>query len=139
MQILSTMTVREAAVLWEDPRSILLKWWAESFDLELHEFRYGHIVTYEQERLRGNVGYPVVWAEVCALRALLKHIGLGPEIESHHMTPLERVKLTEEERNRLSPRVRAYIECLEQEVHSLNAANERTKSTLRKINWGRRR
>jgi hypothetical protein len=139
MQILSTMTVREAAVLWEDPRSILLKWWAESFDLALHEFRYRHIVAYEQERLTENVGYPLVWNEVCALHALLKHVGLGPEIESHYMTPLERVKLTEEERDRLSPRVRAYIECLEQEVDSLNAANERTKSTLRKINWGGRR
>jgi hypothetical protein len=55
------------------------------------------------------------------------------------MSPLDRVKLTEEERNDLPPRARAYIEYLEQEVYSLNAANERTKSTLRKINWGRKR
>ena len=40
------------------------------------------------------------------------------KIESRYETPLDSVKLTEEERSALSPRVRAYIEHLEQEVYS---------------------
>jgi hypothetical protein len=138
MKILGTMTVQEAAPLWDDPRNIHLKRWAEMFEIPLEAFRYTHVLAYEKERLT-EVGYPVVWPEVAALRALLKDVGLGEEIESHYMTPLDRVKLTEEEMSGLSPRARAYIEYLEQEVYSLNAANERTKSTLRKINWGRKR
>lgn len=138
-QILKTMTVREAAPLWDDPRSVHLKRWGETFNVPLDEFHYGHIVTYEKERLTEQVSYQVVWTEVKALRALLQHLGLGQQIESQYTTPLERVKLTEEEMNGLSPRARAYIEYLEQEVHSLNAANERAKRTLRKINWGRSR
>ncbi len=138
-QILKTMTVRQAAAIWEDERSVHLKRWGETFEVPLDEFHYGHIVTYEQDRLGEKVSYPVVWTEVCALRALLKHVGLGQEIESHYMTPLDRVKLTEEERSGLSHRARAYIEYLEQEVYNLNATNERTKNTLQKINWGRKR
>ena len=82
-QILKTMTVREAAPLWDDPRSIHLKRWGETFEVPLDEFHHGHIVMYEQDRLREKVSYPVVWTEVCAFRALLKHVGLGEEIESH--------------------------------------------------------
>jgi Trp operon repressor len=75
----------------------------------------------------------VVWTEVCALRALLKHVGLGAEIETDYMTPLDRVKLTEEERSDLPARARAYIEYLEQEVYSLNTAN--ALGTERSTEW----
>ena len=78
-EIARTMTVQEAASLWDDPRSIHLKRWGETFKVLLGEFHYGHIVTYEQERLAEKVTYAVVWSEVCALRALLKHAGLGEE------------------------------------------------------------
>lgn len=139
MKIFGTMTVQEAVPLWDDPRSVHLKRWGETFGIRLDEFHYGHISTYEQERLAEKISYRVVWTEVCALRALLQHAGLGEEIESHYTTPLQRAKLPEEEMNGLPPRARAYIEYLEQEVYSLNSANERTKSTLRKINWGRKR
>jgi hypothetical protein len=137
-EILKTMTVREAAPLWDDPRSALLQAWSEGFDVPLKEFCCGHILTYERERL-AQVPYAEIWPEVSALRALLRHVGVGEEIESHYLTPLDKVKLTEEEMNGLPPRARAYIGYLEEEVHSLSAANERTKSTLRKINWGRKR
>jgi hypothetical protein len=138
-QIIKTMTVKQAAPLWDHPRNVHLKRWSETFEVPLAEFHYGHIATYEQERLAEKISYREVWTEICALRALLQHVGLGEEIESHYMTPLEKLKLTEEERNGLSPRIRAYIEYLEREVSSLDATNERTKSTLRKVNWGRRR
>jgi hypothetical protein len=111
---------------------------AETFAVRLDEFHYGHIVTYEQERLAEKVGYPVVWAEVCALRALLKHSCLGEEIESHYTTPLEKVKLTAEEIKGLSPRAQAYIEYLEREISLMNVENDKMKGTLRKINWGRK-
>jgi hypothetical protein len=138
-QIRRTITVQEAAPLWDDPRSVHLKRWGETFDVPLDEFLYGHIATYERERLAENVSYPVVWAEVKALRALLQHVGLGEEIESHYTTPFERVKLTAEERAGLTPRVRAYIEYLEGEISQLSHESDKIKGTLRKINWGRKR
>jgi hypothetical protein len=139
MMILKNMTVQEAVPLWDDPRSVHLKRWGETFTIRLDEFHYGHIATYEQERLAENVSYPMVWTEVKALRALLQHVGLGEEIESHYMTPLDRVRLTAEELEGLTPRARAYIKYLEQEVSGLNASAEKMKGTLRKVNWGRRR
>jgi hypothetical protein len=138
-QIQKTMTIQQAVPLWDDPRSVHLKSWAEKFEVPLDEFHYGHIVTYEQERLAEKVSYPMVSTEVSALRALLKHVGLGAEIESHYLTPLSKVKLTEEEVRGLSLRARAYIEYLEREVSGLSASEAKMKGTLRKINWGRRR
>jgi hypothetical protein len=139
MTILGTMTVQEAAPLWDDPRSVHLKRWAETFDVRLYEFHSGHIATYEKERLSEKVSYAVVCTEVYALRALLEHVGLGEEIESRYTTPLEKVKLTADEIQGLPPRARAYIEYLEQEVSGLSASEEKMKGTLRKINWGRKR
>jgi hypothetical protein len=138
-EILKTMTVQQAAPLWDDARSVRLQRWAESFEVPLHEFHYGHIATYEEERLGEKVSYPVVWAEIGALRALLRHVGLGEEIESHYTTPLERVKLTEEELSGLSPRARAYIEYLEGKISNLSRESDKMKGTLQKINWGRKR
>jgi LPS O-antigen subunit length determinant protein (WzzB/FepE family) len=139
MKILGTMTVQEAAPLWDDPRSVHLKRWGETFEVPLEEFRYVHIETYEKERLAEKVSYAMVWTEVKALRALLQHAGLGEDIESHYMTAFDRVTLTAEEREGLTPRVRAYIQYLEQEVSGLAASAEKMKGTLRKINWGRKR
>jgi hypothetical protein len=138
-QILKTMTVLEAAPLWKDPRSVHLKRWGETFAIRLDEFHSGHVAAYEQERLADKVSYPTVWTEVKALRALLQHVGLGEEIESHYRTPLEKVKLTPEELEGLTSRARAYIEYLEREISMLGAEGDKMKGTLRKINWGRRR
>ena len=82
--ILTSMTVQQAAAMWEDDRAVLLKRWGETFGISLDEFHYGHIVTYERERLAEKVTFAVVWTEVKALRALLQHVGLGEEIESHY-------------------------------------------------------
>jgi hypothetical protein len=138
-QILKTMTVREAAPLWDDPSSVHLKRWGETFPIRLDEFDSGHITKYERERLGEKVSYPVIWTEVKALRALLQHVGLGEEIELHYTTPLDRVKLTAEERDGLTSRVRAYVEYLEGEISQLSHESDKMKGTLRKINWGRRR
>jgi hypothetical protein len=138
-EILKSMTVQQAALLWDDPRSVHLERWGEKFPIRLDEFHYSHIATYEQEGLGGKVTYSVVWTEVCAFRALLKHVGLGEAIESHYMTPQEKVKLTAEERADLAPRVRAYIEHLKGEISQLSHEGDKTKATLRKINWGRKR
>ncbi len=64
---------------------------------------------------------------------------MGEEIDSHFMTPLEKVKLSAEELTGLSPAAREYIEYLEQEVSGLSASMDKLKGTLRKINRGRRR
>jgi hypothetical protein len=138
-ELLKTMTLQEAAALWDDPRSVHLKRWGETSAIRLDEFHYGHIATYEQQHLREKVSYSVVWTEVCALRALLKHVGLGEEIESHYMTPLDRVRLTAEELKGLTPRTRAYIEYLEGEISKLSHESDKMKGTIRKINWGRKR
>jgi hypothetical protein len=138
-ELLKTMTVQEASGLWDDPRSVHLKRWGETFTIRLDEFHYGHIATYEQERLAENVSYPTVWTEVKALRALFQHVGLGEEIESYYMTPLDRVVLTAEELEGLTPRARAYIEYLEGEISQLSHKSGKMKGTLRKINWGRKR
>jgi hypothetical protein len=78
-QILKSMTVKEAAPLWDDLRRVHLQRWAETFDVPLEDFRLGHIETYEKER-RAEVSYAVMWTEVLALRALLKHVGSGEDI-----------------------------------------------------------
>jgi len=137
-QILKTMTVLEAAPLWDDPRAVHLRRWGETYGIALEEFHIDHILTYEKDR-QTEVNYAVMWTEVMALRALLKDAGVGEGIELHYMTPLDKVKLTAEELNGLSRRARAYVEYLEQEVSRLSALNERTKGTLRKSNSGRKR
>jgi hypothetical protein len=137
-KILKTMTVQEAAAAWNDPRSAQLAKWIAEFNMPLEDFRSGHIVSYEKKRL-GEVNYAVMWTEILALRALLKAAGVGEEIESLYTGALDKVKLTAEERKGLSPRVRAYVEYLEQEVSSVRASADRLKGTLRKINRDHKR
>jgi hypothetical protein len=50
-EILKTMTVGEAAALWDDPQGIHLQKWAQRFEISLEECHSGHIVTYEKEGL----------------------------------------------------------------------------------------
>jgi hypothetical protein len=137
-RILKTMTVKQAAPLWDDPRRVHLQRWAETFNVPLDEFCSGHIATYEKERL-AEVGYPIVWTEVKALRTLLKHAGVGQEIESHYRSPLEKVKLTPEEMQELPARARAYIEYLEKEISGLESEKHVMQNKIRKHNWGRSR
>jgi len=72
------MTVQEAAPLWDDPRSVDLKRWGETFAVRLDEFHYGHVAKYERERLSERASYPEVWTEVKALRALLQYVVSQP-------------------------------------------------------------
>jgi hypothetical protein len=133
------MTVGEAAPSWEDPRHVLLKRWGETFGVPLNEFHIGHILTYEEERLADGTTYKEMRSEVLALRALLQHVGLGQQIEAHYTSPHDAVRLTDEERSNLSSRVLAYIEYLERSLSSAESERDRAKTTLRKINWGRKR
>jgi hypothetical protein len=77
-EILKTMTIREAAAIWDDPQGIHLQKWAQRFEISLEECHSGHIVTYEKEGL-GEVNYGAVWTEILALRALLQAAGAGEE------------------------------------------------------------
>jgi hypothetical protein len=137
-QILKTMTIQEAAALWDDPLRVHLGKWERDFNQPLENLHSGHIATYEKERL-AEVGYPIVWTEVKALRTLLKHAGVGQEIESHYRSPLEKVKLTPEEMQELPARARAYIEYLEKEISGLESEKHVMQNKIRKHNWGRSR
>ena len=79
-EIIGTMTIHEAAALWSDSRCVQLKRWVETFGVPLQELHPGHVVTYQKDRGE-EVTASQVDAEVGALLALLKQIGLGDEIE----------------------------------------------------------
>lgn len=79
-EIIGTMTIKEAAANWEDPRRQHLKRWGETFGVPLQELHPGHVVTYQNDRGDETTAAQVD-AEVSALLALLKQIGLGGEIE----------------------------------------------------------
>jgi hypothetical protein len=113
-----------------------IKRWGETFGITLEEFHIGHIVTYENDRLR-EVNYATMWTEVSALRALLKHVGAGEEIEAYYLSPAGKMKLGADELGALASRPRAYIEYLEREVSSLKDSNDRMKGVIRRINRGR--
>jgi hypothetical protein len=49
-EIVGTMTIKEAASLWEDPRREHLKRWGETFGVPLQELHSGHVVTYQKDR-----------------------------------------------------------------------------------------
>jgi len=78
-------------------------------------------------------------AEIDALLALLKQIGLGEEIE-HRYQPLgEAGELTEADVNALPEPVRKYIDKLRREISQLQAGKSRMENQIRKTNWGRAR
>jgi hypothetical protein len=61
-KIVGTMTIREAAAHWSDPRKGHLKRWAETFGVSLQELHPGHVVTCQKDRAlitpRGRPGSP---------------------------------------------------------------------------------
>ena len=73
-EIIGTMTIKEAAANWEDPRRQHLKRWGETFGVPLQELHPGHVVTYQNDRGDETTAAQVD-AEVSALLALLKQIG----------------------------------------------------------------
>jgi hypothetical protein len=136
--IAGTMTIREAAARWSDPRKDNLKRWAETFGVPLQELHPGHVVTYRKDRGEETTSSQVD-AEVEALLALLKQIGLGGEIERYNRSFGETGELAPAEIRALPEPVQRYIEKLKQEISDLEAANDRMESRIRRTNWGRSR
>jgi hypothetical protein len=124
-EIVGTMTIKEAAANWKDPRRQHLKRWGETFGVPLQELHPGHVVTYQNDRGDETTAAQVD-AEVSALLALLKQIGLGGEI-------------TAAEFKALPETTRKYIEKLRQEIYNLQAGNDRMANRIRRTNWGRSR
>ncbi len=75
MNISRTMTVKEAAAIWNDPRADFLEKWGEMFDLRLEEITPDHLVKYQADRAR-VLPQCIVDVELRALNALLKYVGL---------------------------------------------------------------
>ncbi len=82
-EIIGTMTIREAAALWSDPRRNHLKRWAKTFGVPLQELHPGHVVTYQKDRGEEATASQVD-AKVESLLALLKQLGLGGEIDRYN-------------------------------------------------------
>ena len=76
MNISKTMTIKEAAAVWNDPRADFLEKWGEMFNLRLDEITQDHLVKYQKERIQESPQC-IVDVEVRALTELLKHAGLG--------------------------------------------------------------
>ena len=132
--ILRTMTIREAADRWPDPRRIHLTKWEKEFNQPLQGLHSGHVCTYRRERSQ-EAPASVVDAEVDALRALLKQAGAGEEIERYYQQMTEQVTLTPEELNALPLRVLTYIRELEKKLADLESKHRGTEDRLRKANW----
>jgi len=137
-EIIGTMTIKEAAALWADPRREHLKRWGETFGVPLQELHPGHVVTYQKDRGEEATASQVD-AEVGALLALLKQIGLGDEIERRNQSLGDAGEITIAEFNALPEPARKYIDKLRREVNSLKAGNDRLESRIRRTNWGRSR
>jgi Glycosyl transferases group 1 len=75
-QLSKTMTIKEAAAVWNNPRADFLDRWAQMFGVRLEEITPGHIVKYQNDRARESPQC-VVDVELKALSALLKDVGLS--------------------------------------------------------------
>jgi hypothetical protein len=137
-RIIGTMTIREAAEQWSDPRSGLLKRWGETFGVQLQELHPGHVVTYQKDRGE-EVGTFQVDAEVAALLMLLKQLGLGADIEHYNHPLSETGELTPAEIRSLPEAAQKYIDKLKRDIADLSAANNSMESRIRRTNWGRSR
>jgi len=137
-EIVGTMTIKEAAANWEDPRRQHLKRWGETFGVPLQELHPGHVVTYQNDRGDETTAAQVD-AEVSALLALLKQIGLGGEIERRNRLLGDAGEITAAEFKALPETTRKYIEKLRQEIYNLQAGNDRMANRIRRTNWGRSR
>jgi hypothetical protein len=78
-------------------------------------------------------------AEVGAIIALLKQIGLGDEIERLNQSLADAGEITIAEFNALPEPARKYIEKLRREICELEAGKYRMENQIRRTNWGRSR
>jgi hypothetical protein len=76
MTISKTMTIKEAAASWDDPRAGFLERWGEMFDLRLEEVTQEHLAKYQIDRSRESAEC-IVNVEVRALTLLLKCVGIN--------------------------------------------------------------
>ena len=137
-EIVGTMTIKEAAANWEDPRRQHLNRWGETFGVPLQELHPGHVVTYQNDRGDETTAAQVD-TEVSALLSLLKQIGLGGEIECRNRLLVDAGEITAAEFKALPETTRKYIEKLRQEIDNLKAENDRMANRIRRTNWGRGR
>jgi hypothetical protein len=137
-EIIGTMTIKEAADIWQDPRREHLLQWAEAFGVQLRDLHLGHIRTYQKQRGE-QVSGAEIDVEVEALLALLKQIDPGNEIFRYCPSFAETGELTAAELRGLPEPVRRYVGKLEKELSDLRADSEQMKKQIRKANWGRSR
>jgi hypothetical protein len=71
-----TMTIKEAAAVWNNPRADFLDRWAQMFSVRLEEITAEHIIKYQTARVHESPQC-IVDVELRALSALLKEVGLG--------------------------------------------------------------
>jgi len=83
MNISKTMTIKEAAAVWNDPRADFLEKWGEMFNVRLDEITQDHLVHYQRERIQESAQC-IVDVEVRALTELLKHAGLA-QLRGHEL------------------------------------------------------
>jgi hypothetical protein len=76
MKISKTMTIKEAAAVWNDPRADFLEKWGEMLNVQLDEITRDHLAKYQRERIRESPQC-IVDVEMRALTELLKHAGLS--------------------------------------------------------------
>jgi hypothetical protein len=74
--ISKTMTIEEAAAIWNNPRADFLDRWAQMFSVRLEEITADHIIKYQTDRAHESPQC-IVDVELRALRALLKEVGLS--------------------------------------------------------------
>jgi glycosyltransferase involved in cell wall biosynthesis len=75
-RISKTMTIKEAAAVWNNPRAEYLEKWAQMFNVRLEEITPDHIIKYQTDRAH-ELPQCTIDVELRALRALLKCAGLG--------------------------------------------------------------
>jgi hypothetical protein len=76
MNVSKTMTIKEAAAVWNDPRADFLARWGDMFDVRLEEITQYHLMRYQVQRFTESP-QQIVDVEMRSLIALLKHAGLS--------------------------------------------------------------
>ena len=75
MNISKTMTIKEAAAVWNDPPADFLERWADMFDVRLEDITQYHLMRYQVQRFSESP-QSTVDVEMRSLIALLKYAGL---------------------------------------------------------------
>jgi hypothetical protein len=76
MNVSKTMTIKEAAAVWNDPRADFLERWGDMFDVRLEDITQYHLMKYQVQRF-SETPQSIVDVEMRCLIALLKHAGIS--------------------------------------------------------------